>query len=181
LICRACIQARQIKRAKDVRQQLLGIMNRYKHRIVSCGRDTPGVVETCVLPCVVDIKQGQMIAVRIVEFGLLLFRELHPSTTDQARQRCASAAAGHHESLQAPDCLETPGVVETCVLPCVVDIKQGQMIAVRIVEFGLLAKVLIASVDSGCSDEMLSIVAMLSIQSVFYRPKVLKPACFHAL
>lgn len=34
-----------------------------------------------------------------------------------------------------------------------------------------LAKVLIAAVDMGCSDEMLSIVAMLSIQSVFYRPK----------
>ncbi|KAJ5932609.1 hypothetical protein N7516_007098 [Penicillium verrucosum] len=34
------IQARQIKRAQDVRQQLMGIMNRYKHRIVSCGRDT---------------------------------------------------------------------------------------------------------------------------------------------
>ncbi|KPI35485.1 Pre-mRNA-splicing factor ATP-dependent RNA helicase prp22 [Cyphellophora attinorum] len=34
-----------------------------------------------------------------------------------------------------------------------------------------LAKVLIASVDSGCSEEMLSIVAMLSVQSVFYRPK----------
>ncbi|KAJ5342301.1 hypothetical protein N7541_011425 [Penicillium brevicompactum] len=34
------IQARQIKRAQDVRKQLLGIMNRYKHRIVSCGRDT---------------------------------------------------------------------------------------------------------------------------------------------
>lgn len=34
-----------------------------------------------------------------------------------------------------------------------------------------LAKVLIASVDMGCSEEMLSIVAMLSIQSVFYRPK----------
>jgi ATP-dependent RNA helicase DHX8/PRP22 len=34
-----------------------------------------------------------------------------------------------------------------------------------------LAKVLIASVDTGCSDEMLSIVAMLSVQSVFYRPK----------
>jgi ATP-dependent RNA helicase DHX8/PRP22 len=34
-----------------------------------------------------------------------------------------------------------------------------------------LAKVLIASVDLGCSEEMLSIVAMLSIQSVFYRPK----------
>lgn len=34
-----------------------------------------------------------------------------------------------------------------------------------------LAKVLIASVDIGCSDEMLSIVAMLSVQTVFYRPK----------
>ena len=34
------IQARQIRRAQDVRQQLLGIMNRYRHRIVSCGRDT---------------------------------------------------------------------------------------------------------------------------------------------
>ena len=34
-----------------------------------------------------------------------------------------------------------------------------------------LAKVLIASVDNGCSEEMLSIVAMLSVQSVFYRPK----------
>jgi len=34
-----------------------------------------------------------------------------------------------------------------------------------------LAKSLISSVDLQCSDEMLSIVAMLSIQSVFYRPK----------
>lgn len=34
-----------------------------------------------------------------------------------------------------------------------------------------LAKVLIASVDLKCSDEMLSIVAMLSVQTVFYRPK----------
>lgn len=34
-----------------------------------------------------------------------------------------------------------------------------------------LAKVLIASVDMGCSDEMLSIVAMISVQTVFYRPK----------
>ncbi|KAL1955521.1 hypothetical protein VTO42DRAFT_8475 [Malbranchea cinnamomea] len=34
-----------------------------------------------------------------------------------------------------------------------------------------LAKVLIASVDMGCSDEMLTIVAMLSVQNVFYRPK----------
>ncbi|KAI9886249.1 MAG: hypothetical protein M1823_001920 [Watsoniomyces obsoletus] len=34
-----------------------------------------------------------------------------------------------------------------------------------------LAKVLIASVDLGCSDELLSIVAMLSVATVFYRPK----------
>ncbi|KAG8959008.1 DEAH-box ATP-dependent RNA helicase prp22 [Tulasnella sp. 419] len=34
-----------------------------------------------------------------------------------------------------------------------------------------LAKMLIASVDLGCSEEVLSIVAMLSVQSVFYRPK----------
>ncbi|KAI9836566.1 MAG: hypothetical protein M1819_001198 [Sarea resinae] len=34
-----------------------------------------------------------------------------------------------------------------------------------------LAKVLIASVDMGCSDEILTIVAMLSVQTVFYRPK----------
>ena len=34
-----------------------------------------------------------------------------------------------------------------------------------------LAKVLIASVDSGCSEEMLSIIAMLSVKTVWYRPK----------
>lgn len=34
-----------------------------------------------------------------------------------------------------------------------------------------MAKMLIASVDLGCSEEVLSIVAMLSIQNVFYRPK----------
>ncbi|KIY04129.1 uncharacterized protein Z520_00821 [Fonsecaea multimorphosa CBS 102226] len=34
-----------------------------------------------------------------------------------------------------------------------------------------LSKALIASVDLGCSDEMLTIVAMLSVQTVFYRPK----------
>ncbi|KIP11668.1 hypothetical protein PHLGIDRAFT_27720 [Phlebiopsis gigantea 11061_1 CR5-6] len=34
-----------------------------------------------------------------------------------------------------------------------------------------LAKMLIASVDYGCSEEILSIVAMLSVQTVFYRPK----------
>lgn len=34
-----------------------------------------------------------------------------------------------------------------------------------------LAKALIASVDLGCSEEVLSIVAMLSVQTVFYRPK----------
>ncbi|TFK26639.1 P-loop containing nucleoside triphosphate hydrolase protein [Coprinopsis marcescibilis] len=34
-----------------------------------------------------------------------------------------------------------------------------------------LAKMLIASVELGCSEEILSIVAMLSVQTVFYRPK----------
>lgn len=34
-----------------------------------------------------------------------------------------------------------------------------------------LAKVLIAAVDLNCSDEMLSIVAMLNLPNVFYRPK----------
>lgn len=34
-----------------------------------------------------------------------------------------------------------------------------------------LAKVLIASVGHGCSEEMLTIVAMLSVPNVFYRPK----------
>ncbi|CDU25540.1 probable ATP dependent RNA helicase [Sporisorium scitamineum] len=35
----------------------------------------------------------------------------------------------------------------------------------------MMSKMLIASVDLGCSEEMLSIVAMLSVQNVFYRPK----------
>ena len=34
-----------------------------------------------------------------------------------------------------------------------------------------LAKMVIASVELGCSEEILSIVAMLSVQNVFYRPK----------
>ena len=33
------------------------------------------------------------------------------------------------------------------------------------------SKMLIASVEMGCSDEILTIVAMLSVQNVFYRPK----------
>lgn len=37
------IQARQIRRAQDVRQQLVTIMDRYHHKIVSCGRDTTRV------------------------------------------------------------------------------------------------------------------------------------------
>lgn len=37
------IQARSMKRAKDVRDQLVKIMERYKHAITSCGRDTPRV------------------------------------------------------------------------------------------------------------------------------------------
>jgi ATP-dependent RNA helicase DHX8/PRP22 len=37
------IQARQMRRAQDVRQQLLSIMERYRHKIVSCGRNTTKV------------------------------------------------------------------------------------------------------------------------------------------
>lgn len=33
------------------------------------------------------------------------------------------------------------------------------------------AQVLIASVDLGCSDEILTILSMLSAQNIFYRPK----------
>ena len=44
----------------------------------------------------------------------------------------------------------------------------------KMAEFPLepqLAKMLIASVDMGCSDEILTVVAMLSVQNVYYRPK----------
>ena len=44
----------------------------------------------------------------------------------------------------------------------------------RMAEFPLeppLSKMLMASVDYGCSDEVLTIVAMLSVPTVFYRPK----------
>eukprot|EP00002_Diphylleia_rotans_P022935 TRINITY_DN4502_c0_g1_i1.p1 TRINITY_DN4502_c0_g1~~TRINITY_DN4502_c0_g1_i1.p1 ORF type:complete len:1132 (+),score=246.53 TRINITY_DN4502_c0_g1_i1:49-3444(+) len=44
----------------------------------------------------------------------------------------------------------------------------------KMAEFPLeppLSKMLIASVDLGCSEEMLTIVAMLSVENVFYRPK----------
>ncbi len=44
----------------------------------------------------------------------------------------------------------------------------------KMAEFPLeppMSKMLIASVDLGCSDEILTIVAMLSAQNVFYRPR----------
>ncbi|KAJ3119772.1 DEAH-box ATP-dependent RNA helicase prp22 [Nowakowskiella sp. JEL0407] len=44
----------------------------------------------------------------------------------------------------------------------------------KMAEFPLepsLSKMLISSVDLGCSEEILTIVAMLSVQNVFYRPK----------
>ncbi|GJN66377.1 DEAH-box ATP-dependent RNA helicase prp22 [Purpureocillium lilacinum] len=37
------IQARSMRRAKDVRDQLLKIMDRYRHPVVTCGRDTQKV------------------------------------------------------------------------------------------------------------------------------------------
>ena len=44
----------------------------------------------------------------------------------------------------------------------------------RMAEFPLeppLSKILIASVDLGCSDEVLTVTAMLSVQNIWYRPK----------
>jgi ATP-dependent RNA helicase DHX8/PRP22 len=34
-----------------------------------------------------------------------------------------------------------------------------------------LAKMILTSVDLGCSDEILTIVSMISVQNVFYRPR----------
>jgi len=34
-----------------------------------------------------------------------------------------------------------------------------------------VSKMLIASVDLGCSDEVLTIIGMLSAQNIFYRPR----------
>ena len=51
----------------------------------------------------------------------------------------------------------------------------------RMAEFPLepqLSKLLIQSVHLGCSEEVLTIVSMLSVQNVFYRPKVC--ACVRA-
>lgn len=45
----------------------------------------------------------------------------------------------------------------------------------RMAEFPLspqLAKMLIQSVHLACGDEILTVVSMLSVQNVFYRPKV---------
>lgn len=50
----------------------------------------------------------------------------------------------------------------------------------RMAEFPLepqLSKMLIQSVHLGCSDEVLTIVSMLSVQNVFYRPKVTAMNC----
>jgi ATP-dependent RNA helicase DHX8/PRP22 len=44
----------------------------------------------------------------------------------------------------------------------------------KMAEFPLeppMSKCLIASVDLGCSEEILTILAMLSAQNIFYRPK----------
>ncbi|KAF7721085.1 DEAH-box ATP-dependent RNA helicase prp22 [Apophysomyces ossiformis] len=42
------IQSRSMKRAQDVRKQLLGIMDRYKHDILSCGRNYTKVCKALV-------------------------------------------------------------------------------------------------------------------------------------
>ena len=51
----------------------------------------------------------------------------------------------------------------------------AEFLLVQMAEFPLepmLSKMLIMSVHLGCSDEVLTVVSMLSVQNVFYRPKV---------
>jgi HrpA-like RNA helicase len=59
---------------------------------------------------------------------------------------------------------------------CVVTVQEGLLTRLgrKMAEFPLeppMSKVLIASVDLGCSDEILTILSMLSAQNIFYRPK----------
>ncbi len=64
------------------------------------------------------------------------------------------------DTLYALSCLDDEGFLS----------KLGRKMA----EFPLepqLSKMLLTSVDLGCSDEAISIIAMLSVQNVFYRPK----------
>lgn len=65
-----------------------------------------------------------------------------------------------------------------CAMLCVAMCCQQEGLLTRLgrkmAEFPLeppMSKVLIASVDLGCSDEILTILSMLSAQNIFYRPK----------
>jgi ATP-dependent RNA helicase DHX8/PRP22 len=52
----------------------------------------------------------------------------------------------------------------------------------KMAEFPLdppMSKVLLASVDLGCSDEIITIISMLQVQNVFYRPKYKKAQADH--
>ena len=54
----------------------------------------------------------------------------------------------------------------------------------KMAEFPLeppMSKVLIASVDLGCSEEILTILAMLSAQNIFYRPREKQSQVRHGL
>ncbi|KAK6853445.1 ATP-dependent RNA helicase DHX8/PRP22 [Apiospora arundinis] len=64
------------------------------------------------------------------------------------------------EELYALGCLDNEGLLT----------RQGRRMADLPMEPSL-AKVLVASVDLGCTDEVLSVIAMLSIPTIFYRPK----------
>lgn len=50
-------------------------------------------------------------------------------------------------------------------------IKCFLMYGAKIWSLSLSWQVLIASVDLGCSEEILTILAMLSAQNIFYRPR----------
>jgi ATP-dependent RNA helicase DHX8/PRP22 len=64
----------------------------------------------------------------------------------------------------------------TCRALLTVQLQEGLLTRLgrKMAEFPLeppMSKVLIASVDLGCSDEILTILSMLSAQNIFYRPK----------
>ena len=75
-----------------------------------------------------------------------------------------------HAILRFLSCVLSALRLITCTLQEGLLTRLGRKMA----EFPLeppMSKVLIASVDLGCSDEILTILSMLSAQNIFYRPK----------
>jgi ATP-dependent RNA helicase DHX8/PRP22 len=87
------VQARSLRRAQDARKQLLGIMERYKHDIVSCGRNTNRVRRAITSgffrhAAKKDPQEGYKTLVE----GTPVF--VHPSSSLFNRQPCVTSAVG---------------------------------------------------------------------------------------